>query len=113
VEQQNTTDNAMPLPGERVAPDHGLAVLWDRVRQAGDLIRQLRQEKAALNSRLAELEDEVRTLGASLQAQRDLVRSLEAAQRERAAQSTTLAEEERAALAARVQEALSKLDAYL
>jgi predicted nucleic acid-binding Zn-ribbon protein len=113
VEQQNTTDNAIPLEGERAVTDHGLAVLWDRVRQAGDLIRQLRQEKTALHGRLAELEAQVRTLEATLQAQRELVRSLEAAQKERTGQSTTLAEEERAALVARVQEALSKLDAYL
>lgn len=113
MEQQSTTDNVTPLSGGRGGPDHGLVLLWDRIRQAGDLIRQLRQEKTALSTRVAELEGELRTLEAALGVQRERVRSLEAAQQERAGRSSALAEEERAALAARVQEALAKLDAYL
>jgi uncharacterized coiled-coil DUF342 family protein len=113
VEQQSTTDRPLSSAGERSIPEHGLGVLWERVRQAGELIRQLRQEKAALTVRVADLEDRLRALDTALQTQRERVRSLEAAQQERMQGGTPMDEQERAALLARVREALAKLDAYL
>lgn len=88
-------------------------MLWEKVRQAGDLIRQLRLEKSALAGRVTELEERLRAAESALHTQRERVRVLEAAQAERAAAGVPLGDEERAALVARVREAIAKLDAYL
>jgi uncharacterized coiled-coil DUF342 family protein len=97
------------------AVEIALKALWERVRRAGDIIQQLREERRALLSQVDQLRGDVQHLQEEL-AQKD--QSLRKALSERAVPSTSadavsLSNGDRELMARKVKELLQKLDAYL
>lgn len=92
----------------------GLRVLWEQVRLAGESIVRLRGEKSTLQSRVTELEAQLRASERALAVEREELKKLEAGRIEREAQGNTLfSDGERDALAAKVKDLLARIDAYL
>ncbi len=89
-----------------------LKVLWEKVRRAGDVISQLREEKQALQAQVTLLQQEVAKLRAELATKDQLLqRATTGAQEMKAA--ALISNGERAQLAAKVKELLARIDAYL
>lgn len=104
---KNTTDSLV----EQLAHiEESLKVLWEKVRRAGDVIAQLREERQALQAQVALLQQEVAKLRNDLAA-KDQQLQRAAAQDVRAA--AIISNGERAQLAAKVKELLARIDAYL
>lgn len=95
--------------------ESALKGLWERVRRAGELIRQLREERQGLLSQVEQLRGDVRQLQEELARKDQMLRKVQAEQpAARAPQGGfALANGEREALVKKVKELLSKLDAYL
>ena len=104
-----------PQPADVRAVEHALKGLWERVRRAGDIIQQLREERRALLSQVEQLRGDVQNLQEDLARKDQLLRK---AQSERAVPATaadtvSLSNGDREAMARKVKELLQKLDAYL
>jgi chromosome segregation ATPase len=92
--------------------EESLKVLWEKVRRAGDVIAQLREERQALQAQVALLQQEVAKLRNDLAAkEQQLQRTAAGAQEMKAA--AIISNGERAQLAAKVKELLARIDAYL
>lgn len=104
-----TTDSLV----EQIAHiEESFKVLWEKVRRAGDVISQLRQEKQALQAQVALLQQEVAKLRSELAAKdQQLQRSTAGAHEMKVA--AIISNGERAQLAAKVKELLARIDAYL
>ena len=91
----------------------GLKVLWERVKQAGELITRLREEKASLQNRVSELEDRSRALEHALAEQKELARALESRQASSDGGDHVFSDGDREALALKVKDLLARIEAYL
>lgn len=92
--------------------EESLKVLWEKVRRAGEVITQLREERQALQAQVGLLQQEVARLREEL-AQKDQQLQRLAAGVQEAKNAAILSNGERAQLAARVKELLARIDAYL
>jgi prefoldin subunit 5 len=92
--------------------EESLKVLWEKVRRAGDVISQLREEKQALQAQVTLLQQEVAKLRAELATKEQLLQRATAGAQEMKA-ATLISNGERAQLAAKVKELLARIDAYL
>lgn len=92
--------------------EESLKVLWEKVRRAGDLISQLREEKQALQAQVTLLQQEVAKLRAELATKEQLLQRATAGAQEMKA-AALISNGERAQLAAKVKELLARIDAYL
>ena len=104
-----------PQTADVRAVEHALKGLWERVRRAGDIIQQLREERRALLSQVEQLRGDVQHLQEELTHKDQLLRK---AQSERAVpatatESVSLSNGDRDLMARKVKELLQKLDAYL
>lgn len=95
--------------------DQALKGLWERVRRAGDIIQQLREERRALLSQVEQLRGDMQQLQEELARKDQMLRK---AQSERAvpaaaSEAVSLSNGDREAMARKVKELLHKLDAYL
>jgi peptidoglycan hydrolase CwlO-like protein len=84
--------------------------LWERVTRAGELIQNLREDRKALALQVEQLRNEIRTLQDELQKKDAQLRQTKV---DAESASVLLANGEREALAVRVKELLSRIDAYL
>lgn len=91
----------------------GLKSLWERTRLAGELIVRLRKEKAEQLSHLHELEREIERLRLQVQEMSTQMREMTQRLTQQEARRGVLLNGERADLAAKIKELLTKLDAYL
>jgi len=92
--------------------EESFKVLWEKVRRAGDLISQLREEKQALQAQVTLLQQEVAKLRAELATKEQLLQRATAGAQEMKA-AALISNGERAQLAAKVKELLARIDAYL
>jgi len=104
-----------PIPADLRAVDQALKGLWERVRRAGDIIQQLREERRALLSQVEQLRGDMQHLQEELGRKDQMLRK---AQSERAVPATatdavSLSNGDREAMTRKVKELLQKLDAYL
>jgi uncharacterized coiled-coil DUF342 family protein len=88
-----------------------LKALWEKVRGAGDLIQQLREERQALHTQVEQLRAEVRHLQTELSRKEQLLGSVSQSRDGDAARA--IGNGEREALAQKVKDLLARIDAYL
>ncbi len=110
--EQNPTEKQVSPPSELRSLEGGLKDLWERVKQAAELIASLRDEKAALRARNSELEGRLRSIERALAEQQDVVKMLET-QQAGSKGDHVLSNGDREALAAKIRDLLAKIDAYL
>lgn len=84
--------------------------VWERATRAGELIQELRAERKSLTLQVEQLRDEIRSLQATLEKKDEQLRQTKV---DAETANVLLANGEREALAARVKELLSRIDAYL
>lgn len=112
--EHQPTDNPAPESAELQSLEAGLKKLWERVRQSGEAIVDLRQERSSMRGRIQELESQVRTLEQEI-AKREVhikdlaARHVEAQSRE----GFIVGNGEREAFMTRLKDLLARIDAYL
>lgn len=92
--------------------EESLKVLWGKARQAGEIIAQLREEKQALLSQVALLQQEVAKLRDELAVKEQQLQRASTRAQDMSA-TAIVSNGEREQLAAKVKELLAKIDAYL
>lgn len=92
--------------------EESLKVLWEKVRRAGEVIVQLREEKQALQAQVSVLQQEIARLREELAAKDQQLQRAAAGVHEAKA-AALISNGERAQLAAKVKELLARIDAYL
>lgn len=112
--EQPSTDLAAPSQGEVKSLESSLKTLWDKAKRAAEVIGELRDQKRLLETRVGQLEVELRQLQAELakkdQLAKTMAANLKAVDPKRA---VLFANGERETLAVRVRDLLAKIDAYL
>lgn len=110
--EQQLSENSASGQGEQGSLDASLQHLWDKARAAGDVIVRLRGDNASLHERLVQAEEELRRANAELH---DVKERLKTAPQTPATGSHAplLDNGEREAMAGKIKDLLSKLDAYL
>jgi peptidoglycan hydrolase CwlO-like protein len=117
VEEQLTdSDPGLPTDEERL--EERFQGLWDRVRQAGDLITELRAQKGSIQVQLDKTEADVRELQRELTNTRKEILEKNAIIKELQQQAArddgrSLSNGDKEALAARARELLARIEAYL
>jgi chromosome segregation ATPase len=112
--EQNAAEKQAPPSHESRTLEGSLKALWDRVRQAGETIARLRDERTALQARVSELETTVAELERTLGSHRVTIAGLETQLKERPpAADGIISNGEREALAAQVKDLLARMEAYL
>jgi uncharacterized coiled-coil DUF342 family protein len=91
--------------------ENALKTLWERVRRAGDLIQQLKEERHALLTQVEQLRTEVQHLQVEL-GRKDQLLGAAASSRDDAA-GRGWGNGERDALVQKVKDLLARIDAYL
>jgi uncharacterized coiled-coil DUF342 family protein len=112
-ESVETSSGTTPsvAPGNVRSVENALKGLWDRVRKAGDLIQQLREERQGLLTQVEQLRAEVQHLQSELSRKEQIVGSAPSSREGDGAK--TFGNGEREALAAKVKDLLARIDAYL
>jgi chromosome segregation ATPase len=92
-----------------------LRTLWERVRMAGETIRDLRSDKHNLTARIGEIENELSKLQAEMQQKDQELKRLrtERAHLLSADGNAGFTEEEKETLRARIHEIISKINSHL
>jgi uncharacterized coiled-coil DUF342 family protein len=103
----------LPQPADARAVEQALKGLWERVRRAGDIIQQLREERRALLSQVDQLRSDVQHLQEELGRKDQVLRKAQSERVTPAADAASLSNGDREAMARKVKELLLKLDAYL
>ena len=112
--EPNAVEKQASPQNELRALEGGLKALWDRVKQAGETIARLREERTTLHARVSELEATVAELERTLGQHRAMIKGLETQLGERpAAGEGVFSNGEREALAARLKDLLVRIEAYL
>lgn len=112
--EQHPVDTSVLSSAELKSLEDGLKGLWERVRRAGEMIVQLREEKVSLHARVQELETQVHGLDRELLKRDSQLKEI-AAQKAVAEskEGFIVSNGEREALASRVKDLLARIDAYL
>ncbi len=112
---QRIAEPEISITGEQNSVEDYLKTLWDRVRTAGEMIRELRGEKERLGSRVSELERDLSSLRSEiLERDQELKRlRAERAHLLSANGNTGFTEEERESLRAKIHEIISKINSHL
>lgn len=97
--------------GDVRSVENALKALWERVRRAGDLIQQLREERQALLTQVEQLRTEVQHLQNELSRKEQILVSMPSSREGDAAR--VFGNGEREALAQKVKDLLARIDAYL
>lgn len=112
--EQHPVDKSVLASSEVKSLEDGLKGLWERVRSAGEIVVQLREEKINLYARVQELELQVQELGRELLKKENQLKEAFAS---KAAAETKegfmMANGEREAFVSKVKELLARIDAYL
>jgi predicted nucleic acid-binding Zn-ribbon protein len=108
---QNAAD-AKPIPQiDVIAMDAWLKNVWDRAKKTAELIARLREEKAELQTRVSEMEQEMAQVRGELARCQEIVRSIPSTPAE--GDHSFLSNGEREQLKAKVMDLLTKLDGYV
>ena len=111
---QHSSDTNLPTALEAKSLEAGLKALWERARRAGELIAQLREERASLRLKVDELEGEVAHLKDEVGQKVELLRKLNTeAAKPSVKNGVLISDGEREQLGARVKELLAKIEGYL
>jgi chromosome segregation ATPase len=97
--------------GDVRSVENALKALWERVRRAGDLIQQLREERQGLHTQVEQLRAEVQHLQNELSRKEQMLGSMVPAREGDAARA--FGNGEREVLAKKVKDLLARIDAYL
>ena len=89
--------------------EESVKALWEKAKQAGELISRLRDEKQALQTQNASLQMEVTKLRSELSAREHQLQKQLASEKSAA----NISNGEREELTAKVKELLARIDAYL
>jgi len=115
-EQQIHTDPELPTDEERL--EDLFQGLWERVRQAGDLIAELRSHRGSIQLQLDKSEGEIRDLQRDLTNARKeileknaIIKDLQ--QQMSREEGKILSNGDKEALAAKARELLARIEAYL
>jgi hypothetical protein len=109
--ENSTGTTPSTASGDVRSVENALKALWERVRRAGDLIQQLREERQALLTQVEQLRAEVQHLQNELARKEHLLGSMPPTPDGVAAR--TFANGEREALVQKVKDLLARIDAYL
>ncbi len=97
--------------GDVRSVENALKALWERVRRAGDLIQQLREERQALLTQVEQLRTEVQHLQNELSRKEQILVSMPSSREGDPAR--VFGNGEREALAQKVKDLLARIEAYL
>jgi chromosome segregation ATPase len=97
--------------GDVRSVENALKALWERVRRAGDLIQQLREERQALHTQVEQLRTEVQHLQNEVSRKEQLLGAMPSFRDVDAAKA--FGNGEREALAEKVKDLLARIEAYL
>jgi chromosome segregation ATPase len=97
--------------GDVRSVENALKALWERVRRAGDLIQQLREERQALHTQVEQLRTEVQHLQGELSRKEQILGSMPQPSDGTAARA--FGNGEREVLVQKVKDLLARIDAYL
>jgi chromosome segregation ATPase len=116
--EDQLTDNDTNLPTDEERLEELFQGLWDRVRQAGDLIAELRAQKGSLQDQMEKAEEEVRELRKEVTNVRKELLERNAVVKDLQQQMARedgkmLSNGEKEALAAKARELLARIEAYL
>ena len=111
---QHSTTTHTTVPRALQGVEAGLSRLWEKARRAGELIAQLRAEKADLDLKVEQLEGEITQLKEQLAMKEELVRTMSEKQSlAEATEGGIMVDGDREALSAKVKELLARIDGYL
>ncbi|MCZ6777017.1 MAG: hypothetical protein O7D34_11235 [Ignavibacteria bacterium] len=111
---QHSTTTHTTVPRALQGVEAGLGRLWEKARRAGELIAQLRAEKADLDSKVEQLEGEITQLKEQLAMKEELVQTMSEKQSlAEATRTGSMVDGDREALRAKVKELLARIDGYL
>jgi predicted nucleic acid-binding Zn-ribbon protein len=113
VDQHSTTTHTT-VPRALQGVEAGLRKLWEKARRAGELIAQLRAEKADLDSKVDQMEGEITQLKEQLAMKEELVRTM--SEKQSLAEATgggITVDGDREALRTKVKELLARINGYL
>ncbi len=108
-----SAETPTPTSSDIRSLENSLRGLWDRVRQAGDMISSLKEERGVLQSQVQDLEARVQHLTRDLHQRDEALRVLAEEKRTSDASGFIVANGEREAMAARLKDLLAKIEAYL
>jgi chromosome segregation ATPase len=109
--ENSTGTTPSEASGDVRSVEIALKSLWERVKKAGDLIQQLREERQALHTQVEQLRTEVRHLQTELSRKEQLLGSM--SQSHEGDGPRAFGNGEREALAQKVKDLLARIDAYL
>ena len=108
---QNLVEATHDAFGDSKAIDTWLKGLWDRARKAAELIARLREEKTALEERVALLDAELTKVKEELSRNENALKTL--SEQNTVTASQVLLNGERQEISARVKNLLLKLEEYI
>jgi len=114
VSAEQQPANAATVQSDVEAVEAALRGLWDRTRKAGELIAELRGENTSLRALVEGLRKDLEGLKHEVARKDEAIARLQAERAgEEAQRGAVLPNGERDALAARVRDLITRLDAYL
>jgi chromosome segregation ATPase len=112
--EQHPVETSVLTSTELKSLEDGLRTLWERVRHAGEVIVQLREERVSLHARVHELETQMRGLDRELLKRESQIKEITAQKVVvEPKEGFLMANGEREALVSRVKDLLARIDAYL
>lgn len=111
---QHSTTTHTTVPRALQGVEAGLRKLWEKTRRAGELIAQLRAEKADLDSKVGQLEGEVTQLKEQLAMKEELIQTM--SEKQSIAEATggdIMVDGDREAFRTKIKELLARIDGYL
>lgn len=90
-----------------------LKTLWEKTKQAGEVIAQLREDRNGLQKRLGDLEQEVAKLRRQIDQKDEALRRADSDLSQAAKHAVLFTDGERQVLTTKVKELLAKLDLYV
>jgi chromosome segregation ATPase len=109
--ENSTGTTPSTASGDVRSVENALKALWERVRRAGDLIQQLREERQALLIQIEQLRAEVQHVQNELSRKEQILGSLPPSPEGGAGRA--FGNGEREVLAEKVKDLLARIDAYL
>ena len=112
---QPHTEKEIDLPRDGTTLEDGLKQVWEKVRAAGDLIVQLREEKKSLGARTKALEGELGALQTELSSREQELKRVrsEYVQLVSSNGHNVLSEEEKENLKNKIRDLLAKINSHL
>jgi predicted nucleic acid-binding Zn-ribbon protein len=112
---QEPVEVELNIPRDHHLLEGVFKVVWEKTRATTDLIRQLRDEKAGLTRRLADLELDVQKLRTTAANQEQELKRIRAEHAEllNAGDDNVLSQDEKERLKSKVRDLIAKINSYL